>query len=82
MQSNVLIIFNFIILYFVLLYSLFVQATDDEGTGHSTVVPLQITLTDSNDNPPTFDSSLYKAIIDEGSAKFEPPLQVHVSHSS
>ncbi|XP_073989842.1 cadherin 87A [Rhodnius prolixus] len=58
-------------------YYLTYQATDDEGTGHSTVVPLQITLTDSNDNPPTFDSSLYKAIIDEGSAKFEPPLQVH-----
>ncbi|KAK9508052.1 hypothetical protein O3M35_007799 [Rhynocoris fuscipes] len=58
-------------------YFLTYQATDDEGNGHSTVVPLQISLTDSNDNTPIFDSEIYKAIIDEGSSKFEPPLQVH-----
>ena len=39
---------------------------------------LQISLNDNNDNPPTFTSDSYKAIIDEGSAKFEPPLFVHV----
>ena len=56
----------------------YLQATDDEGSGTSTVVPLKITLSDSNDNPPVFSSEEYKAIIDEGSAKFEPPLQVLV----
>lgn len=54
------------------------QATDDEGKGQSTVVPLKISLIDSNDNAPVFTSEVYRAIIDEGATKFEPPLQVQV----
>lgn len=57
----------------------YLQATDDNGNGHSTVVQLKITLNDNNDNPPIFEADNYKALIDEGSSKFEPPLQVHVS---
>ncbi|XP_066907242.1 cadherin-87A [Halyomorpha halys] len=57
-------------------YYLNLQATDDEGKGQTKVVPLQISLNDNNDNPPTFTSNSYKAIIDEGSNKFEPPLNV------
>lgn len=54
------------------------QATDDEGNGQSTVVPLKISLIDSNDNAPVFTSEIYRAVIDEGATKFEPPLQVQV----
>lgn len=39
-------------------------------------MPLRISLLDSNDNPPTFPNQNYRAIIDEGAAKFEPDLQV------
>lgn len=58
------------------------QATDDEGAGQSTVVPLKIALLDSNDNPPLFTSDIYRAVIDEGATKFEPPLQVQVTVES
>lgn len=55
------------------------KATDDEGQGQSTNVPLKISLLDSNDNPPLFTSDVYRAVIDEGATKFEPPLQVQVN---
>uniref|UniRef100_A0A1B6L3B2 Cadherin domain-containing protein n=1 Tax=Graphocephala atropunctata TaxID=36148 RepID=A0A1B6L3B2_9HEMI len=58
------------------LYFLSFKATDNEGAGQSSVVPLKITLLDSNDNPPMFTSDTYRAVIDEGAIKFEPPLQV------
>lgn len=51
---------------------------DDEGRGQSTVVPLKITLLDNNDNPPVFPRDIYRAVIDEGATKFDPPLQVEV----
>lgn len=47
-----------------------------------TVVSLQISLTDSNDNPPVFLTQVYKASIDEDAVKFEPELQVIPSSSS
>ncbi|CAH0724033.1 unnamed protein product, partial [Brenthis ino] len=57
-------------------YFLQYKATDDDGTGQSTVVSLQISLTDSNDNPPVFTTPVYKASIDEDAVKFEPELVV------
>jgi len=57
-------------------YFLSFKATDAEGEGQSTVVPLKISLLDNNDNPPLFTSDVYRAVIDEGATKFEPPLQV------
>ncbi|XP_075975917.1 cadherin 87A isoform X2 [Anticarsia gemmatalis] len=57
-------------------YFLQYKATDDDGQGQMTVVSLQISLTDSNDNPPVFVTSVYKASIDEDAVKFEPELQV------
>ncbi len=55
------------------------QATDEDGKGHSTSVPLKISVLDSNDNPPIFQSKNYTADIEEGSTKFEPPFFVKVS---
>ncbi|CAB3226941.1 unnamed protein product [Arctia plantaginis] len=57
-------------------YFLQYKATDDDGSGQTTVVSLQISLTDSNDNPPVFLTQVYKASIDEDAVKFEPELQV------
>ncbi|XP_072929429.1 cadherin-87A [Epargyreus clarus] len=57
-------------------YFLQYKATDDDGSGQMTVVSLQISLTDSNDNPPVFITPVYKASIDEDAIKFEPELQV------
>ncbi|XP_061704355.1 cadherin-87A isoform X2 [Cydia pomonella] len=57
-------------------YFLQYKAIDDDGAGQTTVVPLQISLLDSNDNPPVFTTSIYKASIDEDAIKFEPDLQV------
>ncbi|PZC71795.1 hypothetical protein B5X24_HaOG212432 [Helicoverpa armigera] len=57
-------------------YFLQYKATDDDGAGQMTVVSLQISLTDSNDNPPVFHTPVYKASIDEDAVKFEPELQV------
>nr|QTE34337.1 cadherin [Galleria mellonella] len=57
-------------------YFLQYKATDNDGAGQSTVVSLQISLTDSNDNPPVFTTPVYKASIDEDAVKFEPDLQV------
>ncbi|KAE8740358.1 hypothetical protein FOCC_FOCC014138, partial [Frankliniella occidentalis] len=52
--------------------------TDDEGSpsGLSAVVPLKISLLDSNDNTPIFTNKNYTAVIDEGATNFEPPLVV------
>lgn len=52
------------------------QAIDDDGKGQTTSVPVRISLTDSNDNPPVFNNNNYRVIIDEGATKFEPELQV------
>lgn len=57
-------------------YFLQYKATDDDGSGQMTVVSLQISLTDSNDNPPVFLTPVYRASIDEDAVKFEPELQV------
>ncbi|XP_045449394.1 cadherin-87A-like [Melitaea cinxia] len=57
-------------------YFLQYKATDDDGAGQSSVVSLQISLTDSNDNPPLFVTPVYKASIDEDAVKFEPELIV------
>lgn len=42
------------------------------------MVPLKISLLDSNDNTPVFTSQNYSAVIDEGATGFEPPLVVEV----
>lgn len=55
-------------------YFLSFQASD--GFGQSAVVPLMITVLDSNDNSPVFVRERYTAVIDEGSSKFEPTLRV------
>lgn len=54
--------------------------SDDEGSasGLSAVVPLKISLLDSNDNAPIFTNQNYSAVIDEGATGFEPPLVVEV----
>ncbi|XP_045767509.1 cadherin-87A isoform X2 [Maniola jurtina] len=57
-------------------YFLQYKATDDDGAGQMTVVSLQISLTDSNDNPPIFVTPVYRASIDEDAVKFEPELLV------
>ncbi|CAG2057651.1 unnamed protein product, partial [Timema podura] len=57
-------------------YYLNYKAMDDNGKGHSTVVPLMIQVIDANDNPPQFLSQNYKVTIDEGATKFDPPLRV------
>lgn len=58
------------------IYLLSYQAVDENGTGHTTVVPITIALKDADDNPPYFLQSLYQAVINEGSTQFEPALQV------
>ncbi|XP_071526000.1 cadherin-87A [Panulirus ornatus] len=55
-------------------YFLSFQATDAGGSGHTTVVPVRVTLADSNDNPPKFSRQQYRAVIDEGAPDFDPPL--------
>ncbi|CAH2040130.1 unnamed protein product, partial [Iphiclides podalirius] len=57
-------------------YFLQYKATDEDGAGQATAAPLQISLDDSNDNPPLFLTPVYKASIDEDALKFEPELQV------
>lgn len=58
-------------------YFLSFQATDAGGEGHTTVVPVRVSLADSNDNPPKFTRQQYRAVIDEGAADFDPPLTVN-----
>lgn len=50
------------------------QATDDDGKGQTSIVPLKITLSDSNDNAPMFSQPIYRVFVDEGAVKFEPEL--------
>jgi len=50
------------------------SATDNNGEGKKSVVNLRITLSDDNDNPPKFESTEYRANIDEGEANFQPSL--------
>lgn len=57
------------------------QATDAGGEGHTTVVPVRVTLADSNDNPPKFSHMQYRAVIDEGAPDFDPQLVVTVGVS-
>lgn len=54
------------------------QAIDNGGEGHTTVVPVRISLEDSNDNPPKFTQQQFRAVIDEGASDFDPPLIVTV----
>ncbi|KAK4881840.1 hypothetical protein RN001_005159 [Aquatica leii] len=60
-------------------YFLNYKATDNDGKGLSAEVPLKIILSDSNDNAPMFNSSLYNILINEGAAKFEPDLIVQAT---
>ena len=57
-------------------YFLSFSATDNNGQGRQSVVNLRITLSDDNDNPPKFETSEYRANIDEGEGKFQPSLYV------
>ncbi|KAG5879259.1 hypothetical protein JTB14_012529 [Gonioctena quinquepunctata] len=57
-------------------YQLQFMATDDDGKGQTSTVPLKISLTDSNDNSPVFTQSIYRAFINEGTTKFDPDLIV------
>lgn len=55
-------------------YLLSFKATDDDGKGQTSMVPLRITLIDSNDNPPEFSQPTYRIFVDEGAVKFDPEL--------
>ena len=57
-------------------YFLSFSATDNNGSGRSSVVNLRITLADDNDNPPRFEQREYRANIDENEENFEPSLVV------
>ncbi|XP_049820113.1 cadherin-87A isoform X2 [Aethina tumida] len=57
-------------------YQLQFIATDDDGTGQTTIVPLKVTLTDSNDNSPVFNQPIYRVFVNEGAVKFDPDLIV------
>lgn len=59
-------------------YYLSYQAVDEIGKGLAAVVPLTLTLSDANDNPPVFLHESYSATIDEGAFKFDTPLRVQV----
>lgn len=65
-----------IYIHLTLSLSLSTQATDDDGAGQSSVVSVQVSVRDSNDNPPVFLTPVYRASIDEDATKFEPELQV------
>ncbi|KAJ8974157.1 hypothetical protein NQ317_003207 [Molorchus minor] len=57
-------------------YQLQFIATDDDGTGQTSTVPLKVSLIDNNDNPPVFSQSIYRAFVNEGTVKFNPDLSV------
>ena len=59
-------------------YYLSFQAMDNNGAGHTTVVPVRIIVSDSNDNPPQFNRPEFRAVIDESAVDFDPPLIVQV----
>ncbi|KAJ8969553.1 hypothetical protein NQ314_001705 [Rhamnusium bicolor] len=60
-------------------YQLQFIATDDDGKGQTTTVPLKVTLTDNNDNSPIFSQPLYRAFINEGTVRFDPELIVEAT---
>ncbi|KAL3278341.1 hypothetical protein HHI36_013672 [Cryptolaemus montrouzieri] len=60
-------------------YDLQFVATDDNGKGRSTSVPLRISLTDSNDNAPIFTKPFYQVFINEGAVTFEPEFVVEAT---
>ncbi|XP_017767839.1 PREDICTED: cadherin-87A isoform X2 [Nicrophorus vespilloides] len=57
-------------------YLLSFKATDDDGKGQTSIVPLKIVLTDNNDNPPVFGQDVYRVFIDEGATRFDPDLVI------
>ena len=57
-------------------YFLSFTATDKAGAGKRSVVNLRVSLSDENDNPPSFENSEYRANIDEGEEHFQPSLIV------
>lgn len=57
-------------------YFLQFKAIDDDGTGQTTSVPLKITLTDANDNPPEFSQEVYRVFVNEDAVRFDPDLVV------
>lgn len=57
-------------------YFLSYKATDDNGMSQSTLTSIRISLEDANDSPPTCESPLYRASLDEGAQSFDPPLIV------
>ena len=57
-------------------YFLSFTATDNNGAGKKSVVNLRVSLSDENDNPPSFENSEYRANIDEGEEHFQPSLIV------
>ena len=57
-------------------YQLTVLASDSGGRRAS--VPLTVTLTDLNDNPPVFDRPVFEAKLKEGESHFDGPVAVHV----
>lgn len=60
-------------------YQLQFLAIDDDGKGRTSAVPLNVHLTDSNDNAPIFNQPFYRAFINEGSVKFQPELIVEAT---
>ncbi|XP_071055461.1 cadherin-87A [Onthophagus taurus] len=57
-------------------YFLQFKATDDDGKGQTSLVPLKITLMDQNDNPPMFTQPVYRVFINEGASKFDPEVAI------
>ncbi|XP_006878725.1 PREDICTED: cadherin-1 [Elephantulus edwardii] len=52
-------------------YTLVVRATDLQGTGLSTTATAVITITDTNDNAPVFDPTLYEGMVHENEVDAE-----------
>ncbi|XP_066440072.1 cadherin-1-like [Eleutherodactylus coqui] len=52
-------------------YTLIISATDQEGKGFMTTGTAMITVTDSNDNPPIFDPSTYRADVPENRVGYD-----------
>ncbi|PAA91127.1 hypothetical protein BOX15_Mlig010092g4 [Macrostomum lignano] len=59
-------------------YTLFLVATDNQGTGNSNSTSIVFTVLDENDNPPIFDSATgtYEFFINEGQTSGSPIFQV------
>ncbi|XP_076446801.1 cadherin-23-like [Babylonia areolata] len=60
-------------------YRMTVEATDNGGLRAS--VPLTITLTDLNDNPPQFARLEYQAFVDENRFDFDRPINITATDS-